>query len=96
MPSRFTDLEIRAPRLVAPTAWDSLPAREKAVLDKRGFISSREWAPLDQRRFRIEPESYRNADAQRGPTEPKGLTITNCVFWLVTSLSVSLRQRRYS
>jgi hypothetical protein len=59
MPGRFTDLEIRAPRLIAPTAWDSLPPREKAVVDKRGFISSREWALLDLRRFRIEPESYR-------------------------------------
>ena len=45
--------------LIAPLSWDNLPSREKAVVDKRGFISSREWAPLDQRRFRIEPESYR-------------------------------------
>jgi AraC-like DNA-binding protein len=59
MPGRFTDLEVCEPRLIAPAAWDSLPLREKAVVDKRGFISSREWAPLDQRRFRIEPESYR-------------------------------------
>lgn len=59
MAGRFTDLEVRDPHLIAPTAWDCLPPREKAVVDKRGFISSREWAPLDQRRFRIEPESYR-------------------------------------
>jgi AraC-like DNA-binding protein len=59
MPGRFTDLEVRDPRLIAPTAWDSLSLREKAVVDKRRFISSREWAPLDRRRFRIEPESYR-------------------------------------
>src|SRR5712671_371326 len=59
MPGRFTDLEIRAPRLIVPTAWDSFPPREKAAVDQRGFVSSREWAPLDQRRFRIEPESYR-------------------------------------
>jgi AraC-like DNA-binding protein len=59
MPGRFTDLEVRDPTLIAPIAWDSLPSREKAVVDKRGFVNSREWAPLDQRRFRIEPESYR-------------------------------------
>jgi AraC-like DNA-binding protein len=59
MPGRFTDLEVRDPRLIAPTAWDSLPLWEKAVIDRPGFISSREWMPLDRRRFRIEPESYR-------------------------------------
>ena len=59
MPGRFTEFEVRDPRLIATTAWDSLPSREKAFVDQRGFISSREWAPLDQRRFRLEPESYR-------------------------------------
>ena len=59
MPGRFTDLEVRDPHLIAPTAWDNLPPREKAVVDKRGFVNSREWAPVDQRRFRIEPENYR-------------------------------------
>ena len=59
MPSRFTDLEVRDPQLIAPISWDFLPSREKAVVDKRGFVNSREWAPVDQRRFRIEPESYR-------------------------------------
>jgi AraC-like DNA-binding protein len=59
MRGRFTDLEVRDPRLISPISWDSLPSREKAVVDKRGFVNSREWAPVDQRRFRIEPESYR-------------------------------------
>jgi hypothetical protein len=59
MPSRFTDLELRDPQLIAPISWDFLRSREKAVVDKRGFVNSREWAPVDQRRFRIEPESYR-------------------------------------
>jgi AraC-like DNA-binding protein len=59
MPSRFTDLEMRDPHLIAPIAWDYLTPREKAVVGKQGFVNSREWAPLDQRRFRIEPESYR-------------------------------------
>lgn len=59
MPGGFTDVEVRDPKLIAPTAWDSLPLWEKTVIDKRGFINSREWVPLDERRFRIEPESYR-------------------------------------
>jgi AraC-like DNA-binding protein len=59
MPSRFTELEVRDPRLISPISWDSLPSREKAVVDKQGFVNSRDWAPVDQRRFRIEPESYR-------------------------------------
>ena len=59
MPGRFTDLEVRDPKLITPISWDLLPSREKAVVDKRGFVNSREWAPVDQRRFRIEPESYR-------------------------------------
>jgi hypothetical protein len=59
MPGRFTVLQVRDPLLIAPAAWDNLPLREQAVVDRRGFISSREWTPLDPRRFRIEPESYR-------------------------------------
>jgi AraC-like DNA-binding protein len=59
MPGRFTDLEVRDPRLISSTAWDSFPLREKVVIDKQRFISSREWTALDQRRFRIEPESHR-------------------------------------
>jgi AraC-like DNA-binding protein len=58
MPGRFTDIEVRAPHLIAPISWDSLPPREKAVVDREKFISSREWEPLDQRRFRIEPKAY--------------------------------------
>jgi AraC-like DNA-binding protein len=59
MPGRFTDVEVGDPQLIAPTSWDSLPLRDKAVIDKRGFINSREWVALDQRRFRLEPEGYR-------------------------------------
>lgn len=59
MPSRFTHREVRDPRLLAPTAWDSLPLRERVIVDRSGFVSSREWAPLDRRRFRLEPQSYR-------------------------------------
>ncbi len=59
MPGRFTELGILNPELIAPTSWDYLPPREKAFVEKGRFITSREWVPLDQRRFRIEPESYR-------------------------------------
>jgi AraC-like DNA-binding protein len=59
MPGRFTDLEVRDPKLIAPIAWDNLPTREKADVGKQRFIDSREWAPLDQRHFRTEPEGYR-------------------------------------
>src|ERR1700757_4510631 len=59
MRGRFTDLEVRDPHLIAPLSWDNLSPGDKAVVDKPGFVNSREWAPLDQRRFRIEPESYR-------------------------------------
>ena len=59
MPGLFTDLEVRDPHLIAPTAWDYLPPPERALIDKRRFVSSREWEPLDKRRFQIEPERYR-------------------------------------
>ncbi len=59
MSGLITNLEVRDPRLIAPTAWDNFPPWEKAVVDKQGFISSREWGPLDWRRFRVEPNDYR-------------------------------------
>jgi AraC-like DNA-binding protein len=57
MPGRFAVLEVRDPHLMAQSLWESLPPRERALLDERQF-TAREWAPLDQRRFRMEPESY--------------------------------------
>lgn len=59
MSGRFTDLEVRSPHLIAPISWDQLPLWEKAIIGKQGFVNSREWMPLDPRRFRLEPESYR-------------------------------------
>lgn len=59
MPGRFTDLEMRDPHLICADLWDRLPPWQKALAGKQRFIDSREWAALDQRRFRIEPESYR-------------------------------------
>jgi AraC-like DNA-binding protein len=54
----FTKIEVDDPRLVTQSIWENLPPSEKVLLTEREF-SSQEWAPLDQRRFRIEPESYR-------------------------------------
>jgi AraC-like DNA-binding protein len=54
---RFTVLEVRDPHLIGQSAWESLPPRERALLDERQF-TAREWLPLDRRRFRMEPESY--------------------------------------
>jgi AraC-like DNA-binding protein len=50
--------EVADPHLFAQSIWDNLPPSEKVLRTEREF-SSQEWAPLDQRRFRIEPESYR-------------------------------------
>jgi hypothetical protein len=58
MPGFFTNVEVGDPRLVTQSIWENLPPSEKVLLTEREF-SSQEWAPLDQRRFRIEPESYR-------------------------------------
>jgi AraC-like DNA-binding protein len=56
VPGRFTDLEVRDPQLIGQTVWDSLPQSEKASITD---ASAMEWAPLDRKRFRVEPESYR-------------------------------------
>jgi len=58
LPGYFTKIEVGDPRLVSQSIWENLPPSEKVLLTEREF-SSQEWAPLDQRRFRIEPESYR-------------------------------------
>jgi AraC-like DNA-binding protein len=59
MPGYFTKIEVADPHGLGRLVWDGLPPRDKALVHERLFISSREWAPLDRRRFRIEPESYR-------------------------------------
>jgi AraC-like DNA-binding protein len=58
VPGFFTRIEVRDPHLLAQSAWEKLPPSEKALLTE-GEFSSQQWAPLDRRRFRIEPESYR-------------------------------------
>ena len=60
MPGYFTKIEVADPRLFAQTIWENLPASQKILLAEHEF-SSQEWAPLEQRRFRIEPENYRTA-----------------------------------
>jgi AraC-like DNA-binding protein len=54
----FTKIEVRDPHLLPQLAWEKLPPSEKALITE-GEFSSQQWAPLDRRRFRLEPESYR-------------------------------------
>jgi AraC-binding-like domain len=54
----FTRIEVRDPHLLPQLAWEKLPPSEKVWLTE-GEFSSQQWAPLDRRSFRIEPESYR-------------------------------------
>jgi AraC-like DNA-binding protein len=54
----FTRIEARDPYLIPQSAWEKLLPSEKALLTE-GEFSSQQWAPLDKRRYRIEPESYR-------------------------------------
>jgi hypothetical protein len=58
MPGLLTKIEVGDPHLIPQSVWENLPPSQKVVLTERTF-SSQEWEPLDQRRFRIEPESYR-------------------------------------
>ena len=60
MPGYFTRIEVGDPHLLARSVWENLPASQKILLAEHEY-SSQEWAPLDQRRFRIEPENYRTA-----------------------------------
>src|SRR5215471_1798501 len=60
MSGLFTKVEVGDPHLIGQSIWESLPPTGKALLIEREY-SSQEWAPLDQRRFRLEPENYRTA-----------------------------------
>ena len=60
MPGYFTKIEVADPHLFVQTIWESIPPGQKVLLAEHEF-SSQEWAPLEQRRFRIEPENYRTA-----------------------------------
>jgi AraC-like DNA-binding protein len=58
LPGYFIKIEVGNPHLIPQTVWENLPPSEKTLLAEHEF-RSQEWAPLDRRRFRIEPESYR-------------------------------------
>jgi hypothetical protein len=60
MSGYFTKIEVGDPHLLAQSVWENLPPSEKVLLTEREY-SSQEWAPLDERRFRVEPETYRTA-----------------------------------
>ena len=60
MPGYFTKIEVADPHLIVQSIWESIPPGQKVLLAEHEF-SSQEWAPLDQRRFRVEPENYRTA-----------------------------------
>jgi AraC-like DNA-binding protein len=57
LPGYFTRIEVRDPHLLPQTVWENLRPGEKTLLTEHDF-RSQEWAPLDRRRFRLEPESY--------------------------------------
>jgi AraC-like DNA-binding protein len=59
VPGHFTKIQVADPHLFAQSVWASLPPSDKALLTEREF-SAQEWTPVDQRRFRLEPESYRS------------------------------------
>ena len=59
MPGYFTKIEVADPHMIPQSIWENLPPSERTLLTERAF-SSQEWAPLDRRRFRIEPESVRS------------------------------------
>jgi hypothetical protein len=58
MPGYFTTVEVSDPRQIFQTIYKSLPPGAKTLADEQALNSS-EYAPLDRRRFRIEPGSYR-------------------------------------
>jgi AraC-like DNA-binding protein len=58
LPGYFTKIDVGDPHLIPQTIWEKLPPSERTLLTEHEF-SSQEWAPLDRRRFRIDPESYR-------------------------------------
>jgi hypothetical protein len=60
MSGYFTRIEVSDPRLLGQSIWEGIPPSEKASLVEREY-SSQEWAPFDQRRFRLDPENHRIA-----------------------------------
>ena len=59
MPGNFLKVEITDPHQANRVLWESLSPKKRTWLDERQFCS-REFEALDQRRFRLEPESFRS------------------------------------
>src|SRR5215467_13536945 len=59
MPGNFLTVVITDPHQANRVLWENLSARKRTWLDERQFCSI-EFEPLDRRRFRLEPESFRS------------------------------------
>ena len=55
----FTTIEVADLPQTSRLIWESLPPQEKALADERE-VNSREFMPLDWRRFQSEPKSFRS------------------------------------
>ena len=55
----FTTIEVADLPQTSRLIWESLPPQEKALADERE-VNSREFMPLDWRRFQTEPKSFRS------------------------------------
>ena len=59
MPGNLLRIEITDPHQANRVLWENLSPKKRTWLEERQFCS-REFEALDQRRFRLEPESYRS------------------------------------
>ena len=59
MPENFLKVEIADPHQANRVLWENISPKKRTWLDERQF-RSREFEALDQRRFRLEPESFRS------------------------------------
>jgi|SRR6516225_4057622 len=59
MPGNLLRVEITDPHQANRVLWENLSPKKRTWLEERQFCS-REFEALDQRRFRLEPESYRS------------------------------------
>src|SRR6516162_10760272 len=59
MPGNFLTVEVADPHQANRVLWESLSPKKRTWLDERQFCSI-EFEALDQRRFRLEPESFRS------------------------------------
>ena len=57
MPGNFLKVEVADPHQANRVLWESLSPKKRTWLDERQFCSI-EFAALDERRLRLEPESF--------------------------------------